>query len=529
MSKNKLLLLLTASLFGCGVPEAGQNCESGRCDDPPDSEVEDTPCDGVMVDHSGKGFKKVAGRLGDPVAQAVFRAGDTCPTTYADIMQKMRENDKEGCEGERDGITTRLVSETAQAAGSPTNYRGVASRTCGDRDTHEVLFSLFGIRAGATTLPDNVEIIAFDKTAGVFNFYETSGDKINFFGNSKDMLLGADGEDRRCANCHPAGGLVMKELDTPWLHWEGHMDTPGARELVEAHKDLGTKNSGAEFEGVVKRGNTEWNKTRLATLKEGDKVKTSELLKPLFCSIEVNLDNGADFESPVGGGAGGSTIRAIPFDSMLDPQLKGFGSISITFEDYDAIIKENGQRVQGVTGAIDTVFDYVFLERSHVDNDYINQLKAAGIIDDDFIKDVLMVDFTRHVFSDDRCGLATLLPEVDAADLTPDKLRAAVSAAISAESPAEGSPAAVLLANFENTEDTAAHAAKVEAFTNACKALGSRPFLENALAITSLNREKGRQMPVFEFEATMPTDNQNTNENARLHPTTCQLTNSFVP
>jgi transcription antitermination factor NusG len=47
-------------------------------------------------------------------------------------------------------------------------------------------------------------------------------------------------------------------------------------------------------------------------------------------------------------------------------------------------------------------------------------------------------------------------------------------------------------------------------------------------AITSLNREKGRGMQVFEFESTMPSDNQNVNTNARLHPTTCQLTNSFV-
>ena len=44
---------------------------------------------------------------------------------------------------------------------------------------------------------------------------------------------GASG-DRRCAACHTGGGLIMKELDTPWVHWEGHMDTPGAAELVNA-------------------------------------------------------------------------------------------------------------------------------------------------------------------------------------------------------------------------------------------------------------------------------------------------------
>ena len=534
MSKNLLLLLAAATLVpaisACGVPEAGDgDCSDGKCDDPPDSEIEDTICDGVMVDHSGKGFQKVAGRLNDPVAQAVFRTGDTCPTSFREIMQKLRENDKEGCAGEKDGISTRLVSETAQPSGRATSYRAVTTRTCGGRDTHEVMFSLFGIRAGATSLPDGVEIIAFDKTAGVFNYYETKGDKINFFGNSKDMLKGkGSGEDRRCAECHTGGGLIMKELDTPWLHWEGHMNTPGAQELVAAHKDMGSKTSGAELEGLVKNGNRLWNKTRIDHVMAGDKVKTADLLKPLFCSVEVNLDNGADFESPVAGGPGGSEIRGIPFDSLLDPQLKGFGNIPITFADYDAVIKANGQNVQGVTGAIDTVFDYVFLERSHADNDYVNQLKAAGILDDDLIKDVLMVDFTRHVFSDDRCGLLSLAPELAKEGLKADQIRDALISALENESPAAGSPGAVLLANLKDKADAATHGQKVDAFTNACKALGSRPFVENALAITSLNRNKARQLPVFEFEATMPVDNLNTDADARLHPTTCQITNSFV-
>ena len=44
------------------------------------------------------------------------------------------------------------------------------------RAEHEVLFSLFGIRAGAETLPEKVEIMAFDKTAGVFNYYDEEGE-----------------------------------------------------------------------------------------------------------------------------------------------------------------------------------------------------------------------------------------------------------------------------------------------------------------------------------------------------------------
>ncbi len=531
--KNLVLAasLFAVPIFGCATPiEDGRDCATGKCDDPPDSEIEDTPCDGVMIDESGKDHQKVAGRLNDPIAKLVFRNGDSCPTTFQDIMQKLRETDKEGCPNENDGIETRLISETAQATGTPTSYRAVTTRRCGGRGTEGIVFSLFGLRAGQTTLPAGVEMIGFDETAGVFNYYETDGQgAINFFGSSKDFVeQGAgSGQIRRCAACHTGGGLVMKELDTPWLHWEGHENTPGAQELVAAHKDLGRKNTGAEFEGVVKQGNTKWNKARIDIFKANPKA-VENLLKPLFCSVEVNLDNGADFKSPVAGGPGGSQISSIPFDSLLDPNLKGFGSLPITFADYDSAIKTNGQTVEGVPGAVDTIFDYVFLERSHADTNFLQQLKTAGIIDDDLMKDVLMVDFTRPVFSSDRCGLLSFVPDLEGEDITAAKIREGLIANLSAESPAAGSPGAVLLTNLQTADDATAHNAKIDAFTNACKALGSKPLVENALQITSLNRQLARGLPVFEFAATMPSDNLSVNQDARLSPTTCQIVNEFV-
>jgi hypothetical protein len=530
LTTNRLLLLAAATLalpIGACMPatEDGQDCSNGHCDDPPDSEVPASPCDGIIVDESGAGHQKVIGRNGDPLAKLAW-SGEGCPTNFQDIMAKLRQTDTEGCPGETDGLSTRLISETAQATGTPTSYRAVTTRRCGNRGTEGIVFSLFGLRAGQTQMPAGVEMIAFDETAGVFNYYETDGRTLNFFGSSKDMLQGADGQVRRCAACHTGGGLIMKELDTPWLHWEGHENTPGAQELVDANKkDLGSKNSGAEFEGVVKSGNTKWNKTKVEFLKQQGDIQA--LLKPLFCPVQINLDNGADFKSPVQGGAGGDQLSRIPFDSLVDPNLKGFGSISVTFQDYDDLIKANGQRVGGVPGAIDTIFDYVFLERSHEDNDYISQLKAAGIVDDDFIKDVVMVDFTRPVFSDDRCGLLTLGPRT-LENINAQSIREAFITALSAESPAEGSPAAVLLANLQATGDGAAHDAKVTTFLDACKNLGSRPFLTNALAITSLNRDKARERPIMEFESTMPSDSQSVDPNARLHPQTCNLVNSFV-
>jgi hypothetical protein len=480
-----------------------------------------------MKDHSGNKRKNPARLLEDPLAKAVFKTGDTCPTTFAEIMDKLRENDKEGCPDEQDGIETRVISETAQAAGKATNYRAVTTRTCNNRSTDGIVFSLFGLSAGASSLPQGVEVISFDETAGIFNYYETDGTTLNFFGNSNDMLKGkGTGDDRRCASCHVAGGLVMKELDTPWLHWEGHMDTPGAEDLIKKHKNLGSQTSGAELEGVVKSANEKWNKTRIAT----NKAKgLEEVLKPLFCSTEFNLDNGADFESPVMGGPGGSEMSRVPFDFLVDPQLKSFGSISVEFADYDALIKANGQTLPGVPGAIDTVFDFVFPERAHVDNDYVDQLVAAGIIDADFVKDVLMVDFTRPVFSSDRCGLLAFAPTVAAEDMTAAKIKEAFIASLEAEGPTASSAGGVLLSNLKVANDDAAHDTKVDAFIAACTALGSRPFLTNALKIASLTRSEAKQSPIMEFESTMPTDSQNVASGSRLHPTTCALTTSFVP
>lgn len=529
--KNILLTTLPLTLaFGIGCSSDNGNtgpdadsCRGDKCDDLdlPDSEVADSPCDGIMIDESGRGNAKVAARLDDPLANFVFKTGEDCPVTFQDIMAKLRLNDTEGCADEESGISTRAVSETAQAAGEATSYRLVTSRRCGGRDTHELVFSLFGIRAGATALPGGVEVMAFDKTAGVFNYYETDGREVHFFGNSHDMAKGAQGNVRRCAACHTGGGLIMKELDTPWVHWEGHMDIPGARELIDAHADLGSRATGSEFEGVVKKGNKAWNETRLASLRENSSLK--EALRPLFCTVEVNLDNGADFESPVEGGEGGSEMSRIGFDSLLDPQLKGFGSISVDFADYDAAIKANGQRIQGIPGAIDTVFDYVFIERAHADNDYVDKLEAAGLINEEFIKDVLMVDFTRPIFSADRCDLLEFAPVLASADQNPDSIRKGFLDNLG--NPAAGTPEAELKNNLltEGGHDTA-----IDAYTTACTDLGSPALVENALQITSLNRATASNLRVFEFPQTMPTDNLSVAQGSRLSPVDCNVTTAFT-
>ncbi len=506
--------VLATAACGSDTGPSSDSCTGDKCDDLdlPDSEIPDSACDGVMRDVSGRRNAKVAGRLHDPVAQLLWHNTESCPTTYQDIMAKLREVDNDGCSGERDGIRTRVVSETAQLADEPTSYRLVTSRRCGDRAEHEVLFSLFGVRAGATSLPETVELIAFDKSEGVFNYYEAGPGEISFFGNSRDMKKGSEGNTRRCAQCHTGGGLIMKELDTPWMHWEGHTDTPGAADLVSAHPDLGTKASGSNMESVVKAGNREWNEARVDFLLEQGTLR--DVLEPLFCTVEVNIDNGSDFPT--------TKMDSFSADSLLDPHLKGFGFLDIENQDYLDQMEENGQEVPGM-GAADTLFAYAFIERAHADNNFVDALISRKIITEEFAKDVLAVDFTRPIFSSDRCDLLQQMPTERAKDATAEELTDSVIAALAGAE--GGTPAGDLLANLEAE---GGHNDIVDAFMESCEGLTSKQRTERMMRIQSLNRTKARELHVFEFPQTLPTDNLRVNEDSRLDPTNCELTNDYV-
>ena len=508
--------LLAASLLSGCAAEGGDpgetECEGDKCDDldKPDSEVPDSPCDGIMVDKSGRGHEKVAGRLHDPLATAVLQAGDDCPVTFQTIVAKLQKNDAQDCQN-TNGMLTRAISETAQLAGKGTSYRTVTSRTCGGRDNHGLLFSLFGVTSTTKTLPKNVEMIAFDATAGVFNYYETDGQTLNFFGNSTDMLKGkGDDDDRRCAGCHVGGGLIMKELRAPWLHWEGDTTTPGADTLVKGNALLGTKSNGIELEGTVDSANSIWNPKRIDFMKKvGD---TKELLRPLFCTPEIQIGSG-----------GPGDVSSVPGDLLLDPVLNNFPSLSFDNADYKALIADNGQEVAG-TGKADTFFPFAFPHRSSIDADYVQQLISKRVVSQEFVKDVLSVDFTRPIFSEDRCSLLEFVPSIPSSSLSGKALSEGMIANIG--TPPAGSPAAELVAQFKST---GGWESRVSTFTAACEARPPKELLADILKITSLLRDQARERQVIEFEESMPDDNQSVAEGTRLHPVTCTITSDFVP
>jgi hypothetical protein len=403
------------ALIGCTSDEdsdgTGSQCLGAKCDD---VDPANFACK-QLVDESGRGRPNVLQELSDPFARFVLQQGpEGCATGFREIVDRLNEADNEDC-GFGGGVHTRVASETVQF-NPDTPMRAVTTRACNNRAAWELSFSVFGARRGAP-VPETVEVMAFDPETREFNYYEAANGRVHFFGSSTDILRGHAG---RCQQCHTGGGLVMKELRSPWVHWEAFGNPDASRELIDDNSDLlGSRRAGSDMENLTKQGNAAWNETRLGLLSEPSNGFTvKDLLRPLFCGTEFNLDTFGTSSS--------GNVAHIPELFFAHSKLTGTGAGLGTHDGerntvpmdnavYQSAIEAVGQTVPQINVA-DTKFAGVFVEPSLADIDFINKMVDAGILDEDLMLDVLAVDFTRPVFSDARCGLLDFVPEWDDLD-----------------------------------------------------------------------------------------------------------------
>lgn len=520
-----------------GVAQGGIGGSAGSAGGTPSGET----C--AVVDESGQGLNQAAILANsDPVAKLILQGAGACPKTFQEAQNRLRQTDTGNCtdtgaDQAPAGVQTRLVSERSQVLNQADSYRAVVTRTCNGRKEFELFMSVFGIAGNPSKLPGNFEVIGFDPTTGAYNFYAREDGKWKFFGSSLsgiakgyDCNVGVPGtcllktrSESRCWQCHPGGGLVMKELNSPWVHWEGDTTTPGAAELVDKFKtQLGKKSNGISLESTVADGNRTWNKKRVEVMKE--KGSMADLLRPLFCTVEVNVQSATSST-----GSSPSSLRA---DFFFDPAWSKFDSFSIDSADYKALLTSTGQTISDGAEALskngetirDTVFAFSYPERSGADNDYVSKLKDAGIVDDDFVKDALVIDFTRPIFSAARCDLLQFAPTLDATKRDAASIRQGFIDKLKAAKPSASSAAGVFLANLQKTGDSSEHSAKLDAFSTACKARPKAELLADAFKIASLNRELARKLPVFEFPESLPVDSQNVPAGTFFDPATCKLT-----
>jgi hypothetical protein len=290
--------------------------------------------------------------------------------------------------------------------------------------------------------PNNLllESVVWDPRKGMFNFYEIRGNGeggVWFYrGDSIDVVedianlqrnyspsqlqfgdAALGGARLRCSGCHMNGGPIMKELAAPhdsWWRDERPLPLGSLRIAPELQPILAAVVDAGRFAGWVKAGGQKLLKSG-PYLQQKGATTLQEQLRPLFCEQEVNLETdtrpleSTDLEvrAPVGLFVDARLLPQGPAHLTLPKALyvsalQAFGS---AFSDF--------QSNQTPPGQIDGDHAFETPVKSWSDMLIVDTLVSQGLVDPEFVSDVLAVDMSRPLFSQERCRLLRLLPEAD--------------------------------------------------------------------------------------------------------------------
>jgi hypothetical protein len=525
-----------AFLFGLVLVAVA--CQSGEDVGSSTANVEVGPCGSLIEDLSGEGRTPASiAAHNDVVAKKLLHPQGACATTFKAVVTELRAG---GCG--KDGMMADVVSERSALLREPEGGRVVLFPRChpeaagfvtGSKADFDLLLAPLKPVSPTSTIGEKVELIARDETSGVFNFYAVEDGKWRFFGDSRTMLKGpGNGEERRCANCHASGGLVMKELETPWQNWD-HSNTdnqPGIDDVrANLAKQLGVdeigfaSNPGSRFFGMeltVKKGNAAWNEARIAHV-----VKTgtlAQLVEPLLCTKELNLENG--FSNDLFVHEAGPRQFA---DGIVEKAQASLQQVMMDREKRPLTrFKRNdrGDVTSEREPATDTVSGFFRAVPGQIDTTYAELLVEKKIISQKLVDAIRRVDVTRPIFSDDRCSLVRSLPSVDIAKRgAASRIDAAVIKALE-EKQGRSAAETELLRNLREP-DTAA-GARLDAFFQKC---ADRAKTEpDALAldlgkVISSHRNAIRARRIAEAAELLPFDVHDAPPGKRLRLEDCKL------
>jgi hypothetical protein len=271
-----------------------------------------------------------------------------------------------------------------------------------------------------------IELIAWDPGKQFYNFYELLDGDWFYRGDSKGILdqiqllhrqrstsTSPFGEGPRCAGCHINGGLLQKELAPPHNDW-----------FVQARRlPLGKLRPDAFISGKLADAKDagELSKVVVASARRladspgyqgalAARSSMQERLRPLFCPLEMNIESDSEpFDDNK------ATLR-IPSAFFVDPRLAA-ADVSVARPHYDAALEKLHSRLPETPGRrVDADHGWLTPVKAHSDMVFVDALIEQGVVDKEFVADVLAVDFTNPVFSKTRCGLLRLVPDKGGAD-----------------------------------------------------------------------------------------------------------------
>ena len=318
-----------------------------------------------------------------------------------------------------------------------------------------------------------IELIVWDEAKGMFNFYEMigAGDRGRWFYRGDSANIMADitllhrqpnpaqpqfGRHLRCSGCHTNGGPIMKELSAPHNDWwrDSRRLPLGPNQPDAAVTGIMNNLVDADILAASVRSGMERLRASPNYNRVVQSLSLQERLRPLFCAVEINI---ASDQSP---GDSNAVPVVVPAAFFLN-SLLGTRSLTVDRSKYTTGLQTAGSRFPE-SGQLDADHAWLTPVKAESDTALIQDLVASGIVDNEFVADVLAVDMTHPVLSPKRCGLLKLLPvqfQVNWQSEFLSNLQATTSVS-----------ARELAQNLNASEHTVAfHQARAAAYLNACQ------------------------------------------------------------
>ncbi len=300
------------------------------------------------------------------------------------------------------------------------NVRFVAAFGSGDEGP-DVLISAFDPEH------DEVELMAWDRRAGGFNFYRTVGSQSAwvFAGNSAHAVAPAT-EGKGPFESHRSGNFLMKELRSPWIHWhtqDAHIDAsifgPGDARGEHPWFTAKVPQGALALEMEVARPSIErWTSARFQALLAGGETiaRPARIMEQILDTPAVNLISSHTRNADV------ATVTEVdlPNTFFVDSEalnkllgLRAPPAFAVAADLYSTSLQTFGVALddrRGFTQPGDTHFVFVVPERAFEDQIVVREAIRIGLLTDRLAASLLMTDFANPVFSTRRRKLLEHVP-----------------------------------------------------------------------------------------------------------------------
>ena len=358
--------------------------------------------------------------LADPFATLLLLRG-VFPVTAGEVLRELNQAAPAG-----DPLAARMfffVGENSQipfAEGAQRSLRFLAT-TGQTPEGPDVMISAFNPEE------TDVELVAWDREAGGFNYYRTVGESSGwvFAGNSRHALEEAT-EFNGPFESHLSGNFVMKELRAPWINWDSpdapvSADVFGADDPLGAHEWFDEKEQLGAFTcetKVARPAIMRWTKKRFEPLRSdvASVERPVRIMQQVLETPSVNLITSHTQSRAVSGDVDLPQTFFIDSETLTEtrqlrlkppPPLAVPGPVYQQALETFAVRWTDGRRF---TRQGDTHFAFCVPERAFEDVAVVREAIDVGLLTPRFAASLLMTDFANPTFSPRRAALMVHMP-----------------------------------------------------------------------------------------------------------------------